>query len=93
MDDEKILTLHPSGKSGRNISRHVYDIRKAAIRDALRDQELTHNELFAYLSAHLQGAFAGSINRYSETVKLDLEALGIIKRSVGKPQRYRLTQL
>lgn len=89
MDGEKILTLHPTSKSGRNISRHIYDICREAILDTLRDQELTHNELFAYLNTRLHGKFAGNISWYGETVKLDLEARGIIVRSDDVPQKYR----
>ena len=36
MTDEKILTKHPSGKTGRNIDREKYDTLKKAILWALR---------------------------------------------------------
>jgi hypothetical protein len=44
--EEKILTKHPLGKSGRNISKHKYETMKQAIVEALRNKELTHTELF-----------------------------------------------
>lgn len=40
MNEEKILTKHPLGKSGRNISRQSYETLKAAILSALRKGSL-----------------------------------------------------
>ncbi len=91
MPDSKILTLHPtSGKTGRNINRQTYDLFKAALLDILRGQELNHNQLFEQLNQNLQGKFAGNIGWYGETIKLDLEARGLIQRTNSKPQKYRL---
>ena len=90
MAEEKILTKHPAGKSGRNITRQNYDTLKNAILSALRKKELTHTELFARLNQDLKGKFAGNIGWYGETVKLDLEARKIIERTSSKPPKYRL---
>ena len=90
MDDEKILTKHPLGKSGKNISKQKYDSLKSAIASALRDKELTHTELFRQLGKQLKGKFDGNVSWYGETVKLDLEARKIIERTSSKPQKYRL---
>jgi hypothetical protein len=90
MAEEKILTKHPSGKSGRNISRRKYDVLKGAILSALQKKDLTHTELFNELNKRLEGKFAGNISWYGETVKLDLEARKIIERTSSKPQKYRL---
>jgi hypothetical protein len=90
MSEEKILTKHPLGKSGKNISRQKYETLKKAILSALRKKELTHTELFNHLNQRLKDRFAGSIGWYGETVKLDLEARKIIERTSSKPQRYRL---
>ncbi|HEV2339696.1 MAG TPA: hypothetical protein VGT05_02905 [Patescibacteria group bacterium] len=90
MVEEKILTKHPLGKSGRRISREKYDILKHAILKALNDVELTHLELFAKVNKDLGSRFTGNINWYTETVKLDLEARSIIERTSSKPQKYRL---
>lgn len=90
MADEKILTKHPQGKSGRNISKETYETLKTAILAALRKKELTHNELFEHLNKSVKGKFAGNISWYGETVKLDLEARKIIERTDSKPQRYRV---
>jgi hypothetical protein len=90
MMSETIVTKHPLGKSGKNIDRKKYDTLKNAIVSALREDELTHTELFHQLNKSLQGRFSGNISWYGETVKLDLEAKKIIERTVSKPQKYRL---
>jgi hypothetical protein len=90
MAEEKILTKHPLGKSGKNISKQKYDTLKAAILSALQNRELTHTKLFTELNESLKGRFSGNISWYGETVKLDLEARKIIERTSSKPQKYRL---
>jgi len=88
--DEKILTKHPLGKSGKNISRQKYEALRQGILSALQNRELTHTELFNQLNKRLRSKFAGNISWYGETVKLDLEARKIIERTSSKPQKYRL---
>ena len=90
MAEEKILTKHPQGKTGRNISKKSYDKLKTAILAALSKKELTHTELFEQLNKNLKGKFDGNISWYGETVKLDLEARKIIERTDSKPQKYRV---
>ena len=90
MPEEKIITKHPLGKTGRNISRQKYETVRAAILSALNNKELTHAELFNQLNKKLKGRFSGNVSWYGETVKLDLEAKKIIERTDSKPQRYRL---
>lgn len=90
MAEEKILTKHPLGKSGKNINRQKYDLLKKAILSELRNKELTHTELFDQLHKRLENRLVGNISWYGETVKLDLEARKIIKRTSSKPQKYRL---
>ena len=58
---------------------------------ALRGKELTHTELLAGLSRGLKGRFPGNVSWYAETVKLDLEARGIIERTSSQPQTYWLS--
>ena len=89
MAEEKILTKHPQGKTGRNINKTTYETLKTAILAALRKKELTHTELFEHLNKNLKGKVDGNISWYGETVKLDLEARKIIERTASKPQRYR----
>lgn len=90
MSEEKILTKHPLGKSGKNISKQNYETLKRAILSALRGKELTHTELFQQLTKSLKGKFSGNISWYAETVKLDLEARKTIERTSSKPQKYLL---
>ena len=89
MTDEKILTKHPQGKSGKRISKQTYELFEQAILSALRGRELTHTDLMAQLGNDLKREFSGNISWYAETMKLDLEARRIIERTSSKPQRYR----
>ena len=90
MTEEKILTKHPLGKSGKNISRQKYETLKRTILSALKNRELTHAELFGRLNRSLKGKFHGNVSWYAETVKLDLEARKIIERTSSRPQKYRV---
>jgi hypothetical protein len=90
MTDEKILTKHSLGKSGKNIDKQKYEMLKKAILSALKTKELTHTELSNRLNKSLKGKFSGNISWYGETVKLDLEARKMIERTSSKPQKYRL---
>lgn len=92
--EDKITTLHPkTGKAGVNISREKYDLMRETIEAALTErQELTFSELGAEVGRKLENRFEGSVAWYYTTVKLDLEARGIIERvGKGSPQRLRLT--
>ena len=88
--EEKILTKHPLGKSGRSLSKESYETVKQAMLSALDGKELTHTELFERINKRLKGKFTGNISWYAETVKLDLEARKIIERTSSKPQKYRV---
>jgi len=90
MPEQKILTKHPQGKSGKNIDKAKYNVLKQAIQSALRNKQLTHTELFRVVTKRLKGKFDGNISWYAETVKLDLEARKLIARTADKPQKYRL---
>lgn len=88
--EEKILTKHPLGKNGKNINKKTYNLFKVALLSILRNQELTHKELFNRLNKQLKGKFSGNISWYGETVKLDLEARRFIERTSSIPPKYRL---
>jgi hypothetical protein len=90
MAGEKILTKHPLGKNGKNIDLTKYQTLKNAILTVLKGKELTHTQLFAELNAYLKGTFSDNISWYGETVKLDLEARGVIERNKEKPATYRV---
>ena len=89
---ERIITLHPAGKQGVNIDRAKYDLIRQAILDNLAQRgEIPFGELSASVTASLARPFDGSVGWYTTTVKLDLEARGIIERVPGRsPQVMRL---
>lgn len=90
--EERILTKHPQGKSGVHISKHRYDAMREAILKAISAQgEITFQGLIDAVERQLQSRFTGSISWYVTSVKLDLEARGIIERiPESSPQRLRL---
>lgn len=90
--EEKILTLHPDGKQGVNISRAKYDLIRGAILNVIEQEgEIPFKELPAAVEANLDAPFEGSFNWYVTTIKLDLEARDLIERIPGsRPQRLRL---
>jgi hypothetical protein len=90
MMEEKILTKHPLGKTGKNITLTNYEMMKKSILKTLGKKELTHTELINLVYKDLKGKFEKNIHWYAETVKLDLEARKIIERTSSKPQKYRL---
>jgi hypothetical protein len=89
---ERIITLHPDGKHGVNIDRAKYDLIRQAILDSLAQRgEIPFGELSAAVAASLAGPFDGSVGWYTTTVKLDLEARGLVERVPGRsPQVLRL---
>ena len=91
---QRILTRHPEGKQGVNISREKYDAMKAAILRSVRSRgESPLQVVRSDVERCLQGRFEGSVSWYFTTVKLDLEARGILKRVPGKrPQRIKLEE-
>jgi hypothetical protein len=50
MIEEKMLTKHPQGKNGKNISKQRYDLFKDTILSILKNKEFTHTELFNQLN-------------------------------------------
>jgi len=92
MNDAHIQTLHPQpGKINKKISLNKYNTIKENILVILESKELTHTELMEELYSKVKDTFEGGVQWYGETVKLDLEARKIIERTVGKPEKYRLT--
>lgn len=89
---ERIRTLHPDGKQGVNIDKAKYDAIAAAILAAIQSAGvLPFGDLAAAVTARLSAEFEGSIGWYTTTVKLDLEARGLIERVPGvTPQQLRL---
>ena len=91
MEEEKIQTLHPiPGKTNKRIPLRKYDMIREAMLAILAGRELTHTLLMEDLYASMKDTFEGGVHWYGETVKLDLEARGVIERVKGRPERYRL---
>ncbi len=91
MKGEQIQTLHPqAGKTNKRISLEKYLIIKENILSILSETQLTHTELMERLYENINDIFEGGVQWYGETVKLDLEARGIVERTGSKPAKYRL---
>lgn len=89
--EDKIQTLHPQeGKTNKNISRAKYEIIKANLLTILKSGPLNHTELMEALYNRIHDHFEGGVQWYGETVKLDMEARGVIERTNDKPQKYKL---
>ena len=90
MKKETIQTLHPdSSKTNKKIDLEKYVQIKDTLLAILADTEPTHTEMMEALYNKVKDNFDGGVQWYGETVKLDLEARGLIER-FGKPERYRL---
>lgn len=94
MEEERILTLHPLGKKGVNVVRKRYDqVREAMIQVLAQEGEMSFSEMNDRLIARLAGTFDAKITWYVVTVKLDLEARGILERVPdSSPQVIRLAK-
>jgi hypothetical protein len=90
--EEKIMTLHPKGKKGVNISKAKYDLMRDTILEIVGANEgVTFKEMTQVVGEKLAGKFEGSIGWYTTVVKLDLEARGTIERVPNsQPQQLRL---
>ncbi len=87
--DASFLAIHPDPlKQGVRIDRSKYDVMSAAILGVLKERgPMSFMKLNAAVERKLEGAFDGSIPWYFVTVKLDLEARGVIRRVPdSKPQ-------
>lgn len=87
---DKILTLHPQGKSGVNIDKLKYEQVKAALLASLKNGPLSLTELFTSIDTQIGTTFDGKIGWYSHAVKQDLEARKLIERTNDKPQKYKI---
>ncbi len=89
---DTIHTLHPEKKQGVKISREKYEVIRKAILSTLRKQkEMTFMNLSRAVEKEVHGNFDGSVMWYVTTVKLDLEARGMIKRVPNsRPQLVKL---
>lgn len=91
--EDKIMTLHPQGKKGVNISLAKYEQIKKFILDTLKtEKEITFEALTDLAVSKLTDKFNGKVVWYVVTVKLDLEARKIIERiPKTSPHKLRLS--
>ena len=92
---DKIMTQHPDqGKVGVNIDKLKYADVRETILDVIQSRgTITFKGLVDEVSARLGRAFDGSVPWYVTTIKLDLEAKGVIERIPNKkPQELRLVE-
>ncbi|MCI5081891.1 MAG: hypothetical protein MRY78_09370 [Saprospiraceae bacterium] len=91
--EDRILTLHPSGKKGVNILRSKYDQIATLMLEIIKNAgTISYEKLNEEMEQQLAGKFEGSIPWYVVTVKLDLEARGTIERvPKNSPHELRLT--
>lgn len=89
---DMIRTLHPEKKQGVNISKTKYEIIRKAILSTLHsEKEMTFMNLSRAVEKEVNGNFEGSVTWYVTTVKLDLEARGVVKRvRHSRPQLVKL---
>lgn len=90
---DRIRTLHPQeGKQGMNIDKEKYEMIRDAILESTRERGvIAFGELPAAVRERVGSDFEGSVSWYVPTVKLDLEARGLVERIPGKkPQHLRL---
>lgn len=81
MPEERILTLHPKGKKGVNILRSKYEFIKDFIVQTIQEKgRISFEELSDLAVQKLSDSFDGKVLWYVVTVKLDLEARGLIER-------------
>ncbi|MFZ1799086.1 MAG: hypothetical protein WAU24_04420 [Chitinophagaceae bacterium] len=91
MKPEYIQTLHPDpAKTNKRILQSKYDVIQKNMLAVLKKSTPTHTELMEAIYARVKDNFEGGVQWYGETVKLDLEARGIIERIDTKPEKYRL---
>ena len=90
--EERILTLHPQGKKGVNILKSKYDLIKSFILETIKEKEqISYEDLTDLAIEKLSDTFDGKIVWYIVTIKLDLEARGIIERVLKtSPHELRL---
>lgn len=89
-DDNRIMTLHPQGKKGVNILKRRYEVIKTFILDTIKQHEvISYEDLNDLAVEQLTETFDGKVVWYLVSVKLDLEARGIIER-VPKTSPHQL---
>ena len=95
--EDRVMTLHPTGKKGVRIERTKYENMRHALLKVIPDRGdgVPFRELAARVEAHLDATvFSPEVSRswYVTTVKQDLEARGLVEQVRRmKPQHLRRT--
>ena len=93
--EKKIQLQHRLGKHAVRIDADKYEpIEKALLYVLKNHGSLTHTELFAAVEDYFHQnnlQFEGSLDWYTQSVKMNLEAIHAIERTADKPQQYRLS--
>jgi hypothetical protein len=91
---ERIKTLHPEGKKGVSIELRKYETIKQAILESFKRRDVIPlTDLFTVVEENLSEPFEGSVGWYTMSVKLDLEARGVLERVPKRtPQELRLAK-
>lgn len=92
-DDAVIITMHPEGKEGAEMTKMAYDMVKAAILESVAEYgEITFQDLIGEVDDKVDAdSLDKSVRWYVTQVKLDLEAREVIERVPDKsPQHVRL---
>ena len=83
---DRILTLHPEGRKGKNIIRSKYETTRECLFGIFAEfPEISHKELTRISNERLKGKIEGTISWYMETVLLDLMARGVVQKIGTKP--------
>ncbi len=92
--DIKIQLEHPQGKQAVRMDKAKYELLKGSLLRSLSgDAKLSHTEILNFIKADLVSRgieFKGSLQWYLQSVKMDLEAKGIILREGRSPETYCL---
>jgi len=92
--EPKFLTLHPQGKKGVNISKRKYEQVKDFILEKINEHKaISYQDISDLAEDELTPVFDGKVVWYVVSVKLDLEARGIIERiPKTSPHELRLKE-
>ncbi|MCF6137710.1 DUF6958 family protein [Pseudalkalibacillus berkeleyi] len=92
--EERVQLLHPDSKEMPSINKEKYNLVKKTIIDIIRENNIiTFKNLSNESSHRLNEILDGSPSWYVTSVKLDLEARGIIERlAKTSPQQLQLVK-
>lgn len=85
---ERIMTLHPQGKTGVAIDKAKYEVVKEAILAVVANGPVAFVDLNDAVEKQLTQPFEGSLMWYISTIKLDLEARGLVQRQRRGGRQY-----